>query len=395
MNALSRRGFLAGAAAAAALAKPSRTEAAAGPLGAHSGARLPGPVPMIHVTDLFRPHADPDDHWDLACVYALAARGEARLLAVMIDHPPASHPSDPDVQAVAQMNRITGLSVPILTGSSKRIAPEEANRPEHRDDLGGVRALLETLRASPRPAAISILGSSRDVALAGRLEPKLFAAKCAGVYLHAGSGTPDPVLARRLEYNVALDPVSYAAVFDLPCPVYWLPCFEVAPGGDGKPWQTRTHGTYYSFVQKEILPHLSVRVQNYFASMFRQGASESGHTGAEDALRPDWLRRLEGPPDEALLARQGEKSRPMWCTSGFFHAAGLAVTAAGAVVPAGEAPDPVFGFEAVRIRCDEEGITSWAPEPGSKSRFKLRVLDVERYPKAMTAAMGSLLAGLP
>ena len=33
------------------------------------------------------------------------------------------------------------------------------------------------------------------MALAGRLEPDLFAAKCAGVYLNAGSGTPDPAKA--------------------------------------------------------------------------------------------------------------------------------------------------------------------------------------------------------
>lgn len=394
MSAISRRGFLAGAAAAA-LAKPGRTEAAGGPLGAHLRTPSRRPVPMIHVTDLFRPHADPDDHWDLACAYALAAREDVRLLAVMIDHPPASHPSDPDIQAVAQLNRITGLAVPVLTGSSKRISPEEANRPEHRDDMGGVRALFEILRETPRPAVISVLGSSRDVALAGRLEPKLFAAKCAGVYLHAGSGTPDPVLARRLEYNVALDPVSYAAVFDLPCPVYWLPCFEIAPGGDGKPWRTQPHGTYYSFVQREILPHLSARVQNYFASMFRQGASERGHAGLEDSLRPDWLRRLEGPPDEALLARQGEKSRPMWCTSGFFHAAGLGVTAAGAIIPAGGTADSVFAFDPVEVRCDAEGVTAWSPTPGVKSRFKFRVLDVDAYPKAMTAAMRGLLAGLP
>jgi hypothetical protein len=393
VSAISRRGFLAGAAAAA-VVKTVRAGAAAGAPEDRSGTRIPGPVPMIHVTDLFRPHADPDDHWDLACVYALAARGDARLLAVMIDHPPASHPSDPDVQAVAQLNRITGLAVPVLTGSSKRIAPGEANRPEHRDDMTGARALIQILRESPRPAVISILGSSRDVALAGRLEPKLFAAKCAGVYLHAGSGTPDPVLARRLEYNVALDPISYAAIFDLPCPVYWLPCFEVAPGGDGKPWQTRTHGTYYSFVQREILPHLSARVQNYFASMFRQGALERGQAGLEDSLRPDWLRRLEGPPDEALLARQGEKSRPMWCTSGFFHAAGLAVTAAGAIIPAGGTADSIFAFDPVAIRCDSEGVTAWSPAPGAKSRFKFRVVDVDAYPKAMTAAMRSLLAEL-
>ena len=28
-------------------------------------------IPVLHTTDLFRPHMDPDDHWDLACIYAL------------------------------------------------------------------------------------------------------------------------------------------------------------------------------------------------------------------------------------------------------------------------------------------------------------------------------------
>ncbi len=29
-------------------------------------------VPVIHATDLYHFHCDPDDHWDLATVYALA-----------------------------------------------------------------------------------------------------------------------------------------------------------------------------------------------------------------------------------------------------------------------------------------------------------------------------------
>ena len=39
-------------------------------------------TPMLHVTDLFRPHMDPDDHWDLACVYALAYRGDIDLKGI-------------------------------------------------------------------------------------------------------------------------------------------------------------------------------------------------------------------------------------------------------------------------------------------------------------------------
>jgi hypothetical protein len=50
-------------------------------------------VPVLHVTDLFRPHNDPDDHWDLACVYALAHQGDIDLKGILIDYPPISWPS--------------------------------------------------------------------------------------------------------------------------------------------------------------------------------------------------------------------------------------------------------------------------------------------------------------
>lgn len=41
-------------------------------------------IPVFHETDLFRPHEDPDDHWDLACQFALAKRGLIDLQGVLI-----------------------------------------------------------------------------------------------------------------------------------------------------------------------------------------------------------------------------------------------------------------------------------------------------------------------
>ena len=394
MAPLSRRGFLrglgafAGAAGAAAcgeraLEAPDRGPGAAGPRAA-----------LIHVADLFRPHNDPDDHYDLAAVFALAAQGRLDLLAVMIDHPPPGLNADPDVLAVAQLNRITGLAAPILTGSPKRLEPDEARLPANRGGAAGVETLLRVMRSSSVPVAISVVGSCRDVALAGRLDPKLFAAKCAGVYLNAGSGTPDPAKAARLEYNVALDPASYAAVFDLPCPVYWLPCFEVAPGG-GVRFAEGEYGTFYRFRQKLVLDRLSPRLKNYFAFMFKQGESDRAYHAETDALRPDWLRALEGPTDEHLLERQGAVVRSMWSTAGFFHAAGLAVDATGAVRDRHDAPGtPVFSFDPIRVRCGDDGVTEWSPDPGSRDRFMFHVRDRERYPEAMTAALGDLLGSL-
>jgi hypothetical protein len=350
---------------------------------------------MIHVTDLFRPFADPDDHWDLACTYALALRGDVDLRGVVIDYPP--YPDyDPDVQAVAQMNYLTGLSAPVIVGSPRRINASEADRPENRAGLGGMRAIVEILRNASQPVIISILGSSRDVALAGTLEPKLFAAKCAGVYLNAGSGTQDKALAARLEYNVALDPLSYAAIFDLPCPVYWMPCFEVEPGPRGEPFVAGPYCSYYKFQQKEILPRLSKRAQNYFAFVFQQGIPErAAQKEKPETLRSNWLHYLEGPNNAELLKRQGDQYRNMWCTGGFLHAAGLGVESDGAIAPLSEMKSPLFTFDPVRVQCDARGITTWTADAESRNRFLFHVRDEARYPAAMTKAMRMLLGVIP
>jgi len=348
---------------------------------------------LVHATDLFRPHNDPDDHFDLACAFSLAAQGRIDLRAVLIDHPPTGFAGDPDVLAAAQLNRIANMAIPVLIGSPRRLEPSEALRPENRRSAAGALALIEILRRSPLPVASSIVGSCRDVALAGRLEPGLFAEKCAGIYLNAGSGTPDRAKAAQLEYNVGLDPVSYAAIFDLPCPLYWLPCFEVAPGG-GVGMAVAEYGTFYRFVQKDVLPHLSDRVQNYFAFMFKQGESDRDHQPETDALRPDWLRYLEGPKEKALLERQGRRFRNMWSTAGFLHMAGLAVSSDGTAGPVGSVAAPVYTLDPVRVRCGAGGVTTWSPDAGSRDRFIFHVRDKERYPAAMTAALTWLLRAL-
>jgi len=193
-------------------------------------------MPLIHATDLFRPYNDPDDHWDLACVYALARRGDVDLKAVVIDYPPAEFKErNPDVIAVAQMNRITGLAVPVVVGSPHPMrSRNDTQSRATQSDLQGVQTILNILRTSDRAVAISVVGSSRDVAIAGKTDPDLFAEKCAGIYLNAGTGLPGKDASGRPEYNVGLDKAAYAAIFDLPCPVYWLPCFE-GTESDGGP----------------------------------------------------------------------------------------------------------------------------------------------------------------
>ncbi len=341
-------------------------------------------VPVIHVTDLHRPHNDPDDHWDLACVYALAYRGDIELKGIVIDYPPANNPEwNPDLAAVAQMNRITGLAVPVAVGTPHPMKSRDDAQPyASAGDHQGIQMMLDILRTSDRPVVIHVIGNCRDIAVAGKKTPELFATKCAGIYLNAGTGAPKKPADARLEYNVTLDKFAYEATFDLPCPVYWMPCFETLDGADSS--RASRFGTYYRFRQAEILPHLSRQVQNYFVYMF---ARRTDH---------NWLRTLEGKPDAAVVADQATRDRNMWCTAGFFHAAGYTIASDGATrsLDAG-ADDAVFSFDPIKITGTGPGKDEWTPDPNATRRFIFHVRDTKHYPSAATQAMKSLLMTLP
>ena len=371
VSGITRRDFLAATAAGATspgIALPGKTS---------DTTRKPA---MLHATDLFRPYNDPDDHWDLACVYALAHRGDIDLKGILIDYPPNN--SDPDVMAVAQMNFITGLAAPVIVGSPPLLKTHSDSEPPA-GQSDSARMVLDVLRQSTRPVVINITGSSRDVAAAAKTAPHLFAENCAAIYLNAGVGTRDKAVASKLEYNVSLDPPAYAAIFDLPCPVYWMPCFESVPGGQS-PWVVREFGTYYRFRQDEILGRLSDKMQNYFA--YALGKVNNAN----------WLQYLTGGKDERLLAEFGGNYRNMWCTGGFLHAAGKTISRSGDIVPLDKAgASSVFTFDPIKVRCSDDGVTEWTMDQNRDTRYIFHVRDVENYESAMTASMKSLLMGLP
>jgi hypothetical protein len=246
----------------------------------------------------------------------------------------------------------------------------------------GVRMVLDILKNSARPVVINTTGSCRDIAIAGNKEPTLFAKKCAGVYLNAGTGSPQRDKATRLEYNVTLDRTAYAAIFDLPCPVYWMPCFEeIEPQSEHR---IMKYGTYYRFKQGAILPYLSDRTQNFLAYMLGRMVDHN------------WLNYLTGNKDQALLEEFGAKYRNMWCTGGFLHAAGHTVTIDGRIVPLDQAGSKaVFEFAPIEVSCTENGVTTWSHDKATKNRYIFHVLDTERYQSAMTKAMKTLLMELP
>ena len=340
------------------------------------------PVPVIHQTDIFHHHADPDDHWDLACQFALSYIGCTDLKGILIDYPPTADNygwdiGDPAIASVSQLNYITGLAVPVAVGESEKVRCEDdVNKALARKPLNsGVSMVLKLLREAEEPTVIHIVGSCRDIALAIHADRDLFRKKCKAIYLNAGTGYDDT----KLEYNVALDAWSYKTIFDAPCPLYWMPCFHIT-----EHMEVGEYGTYYCFRQKEILSVLSPQMQNYFAYMLGNVSDQR------------WLSYLSLPVNRRILDAHGELCRNMWCTGGFLHMVGKGVDKTGSLISLDDAAESsIFEFQSVDISCDTDGRTAWHLSENKTERYIYHVKDQKHYAEAMTNAMKSLLQQLP
>ncbi|MBN2452611.1 MAG: nucleoside hydrolase [Lentisphaeria bacterium] len=351
----------------------------ASPPASAQGEAGPEPLPLIHVTDLFHPHGDPDDHFDLAVAYALTQRGCFDLRGVIIDYPPDFRAGDPAVVAVTQMNRLTARAVPVAIGTSRRLAHRRDTMPDAPPrETTAIRFLTDHLRASARPVALVCVGSAADIIVAALREPGLFAEKCAGVWLNSGSAHDNPADPTQLEFNVRLDPAAYAAMFDLPCPLHWFPCWDTTEQRRSGP-----AGSFYWLPHRDAFEGISEGLASYFAYMFGKSSD------------PKWLRTMRQGPDGALWAKILDGRRGMWSTASQLAAAGLTVAADGAILDAATAGDrAAFREVPVRVHCTEDGRTSWQKAEQTTGQWMPAVADPATYPTAMTRAVATLLQEL-
>ena len=274
---------------------------------------------LVHLTDLFHPHGDPDDHYDLATVFSLHKLGFIELGRVICDYPPAHRLGDPAFCAVAQLNEITGSDVRFS------VAPSDPN--------AQAKMILDILRAAEQPVCFSVVGTTEHIAGAIRLEPELFSEKCAGIYLAAGTGIETP--GGSLEYNVRLHPSAFITTLNAPCPVYWAPCYHTIVPGTGATEKGGEYGSVYCIQQKELLDDLPAALQKYFLYML---------TRSND---PKYLRYLEAPVDAQMLSVFGEQPRRLWSTPLFLRLAGI--------------EGDTYEYLPVEFQCSEDGHVSWSP----------------------------------
>ncbi len=310
----------------------------------------PGSVPVIHITDLYHPHNDPDDHFDLATLFGMPAF-DIRAIVIDMGKEGAGRPGLPPVQ---QMMHVTGKNVPCATGLVENLKSQadkcEQQQPEAQ---AGVNLILKVLRESDRPVTVFCVGSLRDIAAAYNREPELLKAKMGRCYVNAGD------TAGAVEWNVSLDAHAYVRVMDSPLPIYWMPCF----GADG-------FQTYWYFKQADVLESAPLAFQNFIVyALNKTPVSER-----------DPIAALADPIAPAVREKIWNGLRNMWCTAGYLHAAGV--------------DNATFSFRKVSVHLDNNGTSRVSNGADGLQVMTFHVDDSAAYTASMLKALRETCATL-
>jgi len=262
-----------------------------------------GKIPFIYSSDIYHPPADPDDHYDLALLFALH---ELEVKAFLFDN--AMHRDNPGDHAFGALKQVAAIYnkpvPPFAVGLSQPLKSlDDPGTDQPAEFQKGVELLLDTLRKSEQKVVLFLVGSCRDFAAAFNREPELLKNKVKAVYVNAGNG-PD---GEQNEWNVMLCPVSYESLMMSGLPIYWCPCFHGLTG-NMKPGELEIRKQYAThFVipnQAEFLRNVSPELHNFFFYMLNN-------------CPEDPIAFLKSEPQP--LPTSG---RHMWCSGPFFHAAG-------------------------------------------------------------------------
>jgi hypothetical protein len=352
---------------------------AAVPGGAPAAAEAPPRVPVIYCTDLFHPHDDPDDHFDLAAIYAIP---EIQLLGIVLDQG-GNQEQRPGRIPVAQLNALTRRHVPTAIGLDKPLqSPRDTGIEQPEPYQAGVRTLIQSLRDSPQPVVILAVGSVRDIVAAFNREPELFRSKVLRLGVYIGEASDE----RFVEYNVGLDPQAYVGLMRSGLPIYWMPCF------DGGIWQNRGHATFWQASHADLLRDAPPELVQYFIY-------------ALERLKSDPLAFLHEPVDAARRTQLFAQTRNLWCTATFAVLVGRDLRQQdGRYQTAPRRTDEVaepdltnelFAFEAVDVTVTDAGVVRYGKAPDSQQVRRFVVRDPIHYARGMTEATARLLQCFP
>lgn len=266
------------------------------------------PTPVIHLTDLYCPPQDPDDTLDLLTLHALP---ELEIRAVVLDMTRRflrarrdggyDIAREPGLAPVLQLQHLTGTAYPVATGpvDPLRDASDDC-RDRALGEQAGVELILRVLRETERPVVVSVVSSLRPLLGAYNRDPALCTERIDRVLLNAGSAAGP-----EREWNVALDPVAYDALWRTSLPVDRYPC-----AGAGGSFVREERNTYWSADLPSLLSGLSAPLLAWLHHSFGAGP------------RGDLLRSLHELGRGEAWRMLSEGARHMWSTASLVHAAG-------------------------------------------------------------------------
>jgi len=343
-----------------------------------------GRIPVIYCTDLFHPHCDPDDHFDIASLYAIA---EIDIKAIILDQNNGNgrnQDKTPGSVPISQLNYITKRNVPYAAGLSHKLTtPEDAGLWQPKEYQKGVELLLDTLKKSTEPVTVITVGSLRDVAAAYNREPKLLREKIDRLFVFVGEASKKGYV----DYNIDLDINAYIRVMGSDLPVYWVPCF------DGGLWQNNGNASFWRVSHRELLAKASDKALNFFIYALCKKD--------KDSVEP--LQYMDGEVDIKARDEIFAQKRNMWCSSVFTYVAGRKIIHKNGEfvsIPAETDCCPkqvvdLFTFKDVAIDVDRPVRILTDAKPDKPRKVKIfQIVNKEIYAEAMTSITADLLSRL-
>jgi hypothetical protein len=333
-------------------------------------------IPVIYFTDLFHPHDDPDDHFDLLALYALP---ELAVKAIILDQGLKQDRRSGAVP-IHQLNKLTGRSVPHAKGLAYALqfqGDDGTQQPQQYQE--GVELVIKTLKESDDKVTLVSVGSLRDMAAAYNRAPDLFREKVGRIYSFIGEASMEEFI----EYNVDLDRKAFATIMNSGLPIFWMPCF------DGGLWKNNGLASYWQVKQQYLLEGTDERVKNFFRYALlspQQGPTVNDFT---EKIGEADLNQLYAP------------LRNLWSTAVFTHAAGQKIINRDndwilVSQKKGELfKEPgLFSFTPVRLWVDDEGIVHYDNSARSNEILRYTVTDPVNYGDGMTHITKTLFQNL-
>jgi hypothetical protein len=313
-------------------------------------------VPVIYITDLYHPHHDLDDHFDLVAMYAVEGFD---IKSIIIDY--AEPYKTPGIKPIEQMNYITHKNIPVYLGLKENLKTPDDKALWQKENQEGCKQIIKILKESSQKVTIFTVGSLRDLAATYNREPDLFKEKVNKMVLFIGEANRKDFI----EYNVNLDKNAFNQIMNHAPNIYWVPCF------DGGLWQNNGRASFWRAHHANLLKNASSQLINFFLYAILKEPDSVNH-----------INYLNEPINQKKMQEEILDStiplRSLWCCSVFQFFSGNK-----------KSQNLPFAFEQVRVQVNDSAILDYTPQGNLVNRFY--ITDKAGYDSKMTTTYNKLI----